>query len=1075
MLRQINSKNGSDQNLELNAYIGNSKFKNSHNEQQDAYACYDVHFKNPEHNTCNEPDEQNYYQFSAVNENYSVQQSTNDSFLKNKASIYNSESLHQEFDKISSLVNQSISPKNSRSKCITEKFDVGNEMIEKNVDSSKLKVNEKVLKETKKTNESEIVSLIESEVDPDSSREEDSGSDKEYSDAIIDNNTIIDSSKLSKKKMKKKISMQRQKFTISSILIKAINAQLKQVHKFKYPAKRIYPPVMGTKRDILKDRLQHASVSGYMTELHEKVALKSDAFNDGDAMDLHTSSVAYKVKSERKCNERLKLESLDFQDALQLCINDLQSGDTFFQRFGFPITAVMYHETCYHRFIEEKYRILHYDATGSIVRDPQIGVDGKKIFGYFLIASVREQLLVIGSMLTSEHGIASQSSFLGDVRQFCESQIKEWPIAKAIVTDWSWPSINSIMKSWNCMSVIKYLQLMYMYVNKEVSRHELRNTTILKLCYSHFMHMVSRTIENKFSEYIDFKDIIIQSMSLLCLTTNITDMDENFRQICIIFLTRSKETANESICTIHNNLKKSSDIQKPICKNAEDHKIRDERIRNFKTDEKYGTIYTNSPFYKRYSEMELFLRKKITLDDSTNSANTEVNKYRAPKFIEHLLKNYMPYVVWWSALDMDLVYPEISRVSNAIVESFNKVLKVNILEGNTKNSIADTVRQLNTYNRGKLAKINVPDIILKENGSKKQKPQYPLVHKEKEVIEEVNNPSSTDKWSKGRRGQSKRKRKPHAKLKKIIKIATEEKKKQPEEKMSDFVVLNSDTQNDQNNRINGVNGVESKINSLENEKLNLPVESKNVNKNENSFHNRGNQVTLDEVLKFPNGLFKDEKRSMISDSANIYVARCTTTKSLRLQNFDIAAREFASIRYPRWINGYDDSKRAIDALNCFTQYCIKTTTLRQLFDIKWTQKFHENVPKQPNDDEINCGVYVMHYLDKMGREQAFDGELNLLQYRDFIAQNLLEKSENIMEDCLHCARTVHHTDPKTEIEIPYYTCAYCDRKWHVHCNKYSHKDTDEEKETFNSPVPKRMKLTKKHNVCRLCRKFYKTY
>ncbi|KAL7286631.1 hypothetical protein TKK_0019129 [Trichogramma kaykai] len=1071
MLRQINSKNGSDQNLELNAYIGNSKFKNSHNEQQDAYACYDVHFKNPEHNTCNEPDEQNYYQFSAVNENYSVQQSTNDSFLKNKASIYNSESLHQEFDKISSLVNQSISPKNSRSKCITEKFDVGNEMIEKNVDSSKLKVNEKVLKETKKTNESEIVSLIESEVDPDSSREEDSeknfNAKTEVYDFIDSDKSNVstgegssddDADKKSKKENQKK-KVDKFKYQIGESLVDSTltldafgaynpdkirdcindqmkhefactcmigyyglrinkssiviygycrqeghkdarfrftfdqlhcthyrfvidsNAQLKQVHKFKYPAKRIYPPVMGTKRDILKDRLQHASVSGYMTELHEKVALKSDAFNDGDAMDLHTSSVAYKVKSERKCNERLKLESLDFQDALQLCINDLQSGDTFFQRFGFPITAVMYHETCYHRFIEEKYRILHYDATGSIVRDPQIGVDGKKIFGYFLIASVREQLLVIGSMLTSEHGIASQSSFLGDVRQFCESQIKEWPIAKAIVTDWSWPSINSIMKSWNCMSVIKYLQLMYMYVNKEVSRHELRNTTILKLCYSHFMHMVSRTIENKFSEYIDFKDIIIQSMSLLCLTTNITDMDENFRQICIIFLTRSKETANESICTIHNNLKKSSDIQKPICKNAEDHKIRDERIRNFKTDEKYGTIYTNSPFYKRYSEMELFLRKKITLDDSTNSANTEVNKYRAPKFIEHLLKNYMPYVVWWSALDMDLVYPEISRVSNAIVESFNKVLKVNILEGNTKNSIADTVRQLNTYNRGKLAKINVPDIILKENGSKKQKPQYPLVHKEKEVIEEVNNPSSTDKWSKGRRGQSKRKRKPHAKLKKIIKIATEEKKKQPEEKMSDFVVLNSDTQNDQNNRINGVNGVES----------------------------------------------------------------------------------------------YDDSKRAIDALNCFTQYCIKTTTLRQLFDIKWTQKFHENVPKQPNDDEINCGVYVMHYLDKMGREQAFDGELNLLQYRDFIAQNLLEKSENIMEDCLHCARTVHHTDPKTEIEIPYYTCAYCDRKWHVHCNKYSHKDTDEEKETFNSPVPKRMKLTKKHNVCRLCRKFYKTY
>lgn len=126
----------------------------------------------------------------------------------------------------------------------------------------------------------------------------------------------------------------------------------------------------------------------------------------------------------------------------------------------------------------------------------------------------------------------------------------------------------------------------------------------------------------------------------------------------------------------------------------------------------------------------------------------------------------MPYAPLWSGLDLDLIDPTVSRVTDAFVESTNKVIKEMVCKRISNRSIADRVREFERYREDTLSKISL-NIDLKSCRSKKRS-KYP---------EAISNPFIEEKWRKERKGKPSSGHASASKLKKLYAKMCEKKMK----------------------------------------------------------------------------------------------------------------------------------------------------------------------------------------------------------------------------------------------------------------------------------------------------------
>lgn len=110
--------------------------------------------------------------------------------------------------------------------------------------------------------------------------------------------------------------------------------------------------------------------------------------------------------------------------------------------------------------------------------------------------------------------------------------------------------------------------------------------------------------------------------------------------------------------------------------------------------------------------------------DRMSRTTTSENEYHAPEFVEHVVRRWMPYFIFWSAIDLDLLDANPSRLSNAYVESYNRVLKESVLNNRTQTSLADCVRKLNTKQQTTIAEINLNAVPVKGTKKSRSKKKY---------------------------------------------------------------------------------------------------------------------------------------------------------------------------------------------------------------------------------------------------------------------------------------------------------------------------------------------------------------
>ena len=87
---------------------------------------------------------------------------------------------------------------------------------------------------------------------------------------------------------------------------------------------------------------------------------------------------------------------------------------------------------------------------------------------------------------------------------------------------------------------------------------------------------------------------------------------------------------------------------------------------------KSKAIYTRSPFYDRYYTQFVVIENH--LKDEESGIDDITNCYYALKFMEYITLEFMPYIPICSALLLNFVNAGISRISNATVECFNRII-----------------------------------------------------------------------------------------------------------------------------------------------------------------------------------------------------------------------------------------------------------------------------------------------------------------------------------------------------------------------------------------------------------------
>lgn len=219
------------------------------------------------------------------------------------------------------------------------------------------------------------------------------------------------------------------------------------------------------------------------------------------------------------------------------------------------------------------------------------------------------------------------------------------------------------------------------------------------------MHIVSRAIQKDWIELEDIKKLLLELTSLLCLSRSIKELDEVFRNIVRLLLCKKKKSADENFISLGNKISRSSIDEKEINQILENEDEDDSDV--YLLNESFDTsIYRNSPFFQRYDmikneiQNDLIQNEEEGTEDDDNEVEDDdenedeerkdserkkgesknnnqcksqtkrkiakgANKYNAPGFLDHLLLHWMPYVILWSALDLDLVDPSVSRVTNA--------------------------------------------------------------------------------------------------------------------------------------------------------------------------------------------------------------------------------------------------------------------------------------------------------------------------------------------------------------------------------------------------------------------------
>ena len=299
----------------------------------------------------------------------------------------------------------------------------------------------------------------------------------------------------------------------SAVTILSIRSSSEFQFRHKESDRVKYQQIRDKRRKSVGKTLQHRSPRSSQLQIIKD--LDKDMWDRGYPQNLATMHTFNKIKSKANMKNRLKLQNKDIEDLMQLWIEENKLKDPYRRSVGLPLRATMFTKEQLQLVQSKDRKIVHMNGTGSIARKP---FKCPIIMHYCLVCRLSESVMPVAEMLTAEHDTKSISIFLKEIKSFVLQETNTWPFFKAIVIDWSWPSIHGIAFEWNNMKVNQYLDITYDYL---VNNKKPSNITILLTCVAHVIHKISKNIDKHFPDYIGIIAFLLNFVSLLLLCRHI--------------------------------------------------------------------------------------------------------------------------------------------------------------------------------------------------------------------------------------------------------------------------------------------------------------------------------------------------------------------------------------------------------------------------------------------------------------------------------------------------------------------------------------------------------------------------
>jgi hypothetical protein len=436
----------------------------------------------------------------------------------------------------------------------------------------------------------------------------------------------------------------------------------------------VYTQLRGEARELVKLQLKNQKPDKFLLDSMSEVNM--ELLNKGIVRNSYGLNTLQKANSEQKSAKKL-VKECDLHGAIE-CKMKFPS---YVQKVSTPLEVHLYSEdqtnVLRHLIMSKQVVVLHFDATGSMVRDLNCHDHGEKtVLYYAAVISVNGKIFPLAELISAKHDANTITQFLKNYKQFVHDSKINGPIFQVVVTDFSWALIKSVLDGFNKLNVLDYLNVTFDFLDKGT---DISQYSILFICCAHFIKLITNQIKAKVSpqnKSNDLKQFIKKSFAVMVDSTSFDELKEIF--ISFVYVLESPtltESVKKHVDTVTNKTFQSNDVKEAFMAQTKHEEERD--VENALKDNFFDTveelptssklpIYRRSKFYEIFNKIVEDQKETILVESVSNSTK---NPLYVENFVEFVTRKYMPYAPFWTAIITG------KRFSNSIGELFFRIMK----------------------------------------------------------------------------------------------------------------------------------------------------------------------------------------------------------------------------------------------------------------------------------------------------------------------------------------------------------------------------------------------------------------
>ncbi|XP_050548027.1 uncharacterized protein LOC126909632 isoform X2 [Daktulosphaira vitifoliae] len=439
------------------------------------------------------------------------------------------------------------------------------------------------------------------------------------------------------------------------------------------PKDRMTCQIRGHERKIIGDKLKNTTAFKYQDECILS-ASPTKVLRSGNMQSVKTLTTLRKLSSE----QQLKAD-YDKHDSFDVVLMAQEEKNKWLNMIVNPYPFNVKWTSDYHLLILQKlsksgkFKTLHIDATGSLVRPP----NEKKETIYYYAAIVQidkiENICPVTEMISSTHDRLTIESWLTSFKEKIINEVGlSWPPFKNVVTDFSWAFMHGISKAWNNKNnIFEYLDLCHQVLTKKNVKFP-DNDVVVSTCSNHYIKNVIKHAKTIFDD--ESKAYYVSKcVGLVFDMDNYEEIKNWFRLLSRILLSKNVTPLCNSARAEMNFLFKGNKVLKLEEMDLKDHVV------NPLNEKPYYAECKKSAFYYDFKEIldAVYIEISNTVDDQGK------NDMYSETYMLHFLIENIPYIPLWSRVITAKIGLE-KRQSNATAESWFNIIKNHVLGNQRK-------------------------------------------------------------------------------------------------------------------------------------------------------------------------------------------------------------------------------------------------------------------------------------------------------------------------------------------------------------------------------------------------------